>query len=184
MRLPLPIISHINISIFASLWISPSRNITTDARACTHTHTHTQFVFTDVKGKIQHLQPSESINVLTEHADYQQETQLLETHEKHVTQFQVSDLENDNIILITPVPTFGSSRCGLTDRFLISSCVYFLSARDQIDQRETKKANEVTNNAELARSKQLDDTQLTSIPYTQCCFALLFYVSKILAMHL
>jgi len=29
----LPIISHINISIFASLWINPSRNITTDARA-------------------------------------------------------------------------------------------------------------------------------------------------------
>jgi len=115
--------------------------------------------------RVQHLQPSESINVLTEHADYQQETQLLATHEKHVTQFQVSDLENDNIILITPVPTFGSSHCGLTDRFLIS-CVYFLSARDQIDQRETKKANEVTNNAELARSKQLDGTQLTPIRYT------------------
>jgi len=28
---------------------SPSRNITTDVRA--YTHTHTQFVFTDVKGK-------------------------------------------------------------------------------------------------------------------------------------
>jgi hypothetical protein len=67
------------------------------------------------------------------------------------------------------VPTFGSSRCGLPDRFLIFSRVYFLSARDQMDQRETKKANEVTNNAELARSKQLDSTQLTPVPYTQCC---------------
>ena len=121
------------------------------------------------RGRVEHLQPSESINVLTEHADYQHLTQLLATHEEHVTQFQVSDLENDNIILTTPVPTFGSFRCGLTDRFLISSCVYFLSARDQIDQRETKKANEVTNNAELARSKQLDGTQLTPVPYTQCC---------------
>lgn len=78
-----------------------------------------------------------------------------------MTQFQVSDLENDNIIFITSVPTFGSSRCGLTDGFLISSCVYFLSTRDQIDQRKTKKANEVTNNAESARSKQLDGTKLT-----------------------
>lgn len=109
---------------------------------------------------------------------------MLATHEEHVTQFQVSDLENDNIIFRTPVPTFGSSRCSFTDRFLISSCVYFLSARDQIDQKETKKANEVTNNAELPRSKQLDGTQLTPIPYTQCCVTLLFCVSKILAMHL
>ena len=82
------------------------------------------------------------------------------------------------------MPTFGSSRCGLTDRFLIFSCVYFLSARDQIHQRETKKANEVTNNAELARSKQLDGTQLTPVPYTQRYITLLFCLSNILAMYL
>jgi hypothetical protein len=93
---------------------------------------------------------------------------VLATHQEHVTQFQVSDLKTDNIIFRTPVPTFGSSRCGLTDRLLISSCVYFLSGRDQIDQRETKKSNEVTNNAELARSKQLDGTKANTNPlYTQ-----------------
>jgi hypothetical protein len=111
------------------------------ARTHTRTRTHAHFVFTYVKGKSSTLTASsESINVLTEHADYQQETRMLATHEEHVTRFQVSDLENYDIIFRTPVQTFGSSRCGLTDRFLISSCVYFLSARDQIDQRETKKS--------------------------------------------
>jgi hypothetical protein len=81
-----------------------------------------------------------------------------------VTQFQDSDLENDNIIFRTSMPAFESSRCGLPDRFLISR-VYFLSARDQIDQRRKKKANEVTNNAKPACSTQLDDTQLP--PHSQ-----------------
>lgn len=66
-------------------------------------------------------------------------TQYPTTHKKRVTQFQGSDLENDNIIFRISVPTFESSRCGLPDRFLIFSRVYFLSARDQIDQRQRKK---------------------------------------------
>lgn len=59
-----------------------------------------------------------------------------------MTQFETSNLDNDNIIFRTSVPTFGSSRCGLPDSshsFLIFSCVYFLSARDQTDQRRSKK---------------------------------------------
>ena len=185
LSIPLPIISHISISTFASLCISPTRNITTDARARTHIHTHTKFIFTGVKGKST-IPTAFRINKCSNW------TRRLSTGNSNacdtrgardaIPSFRFRKWQY--YIQNTPVPAFGSSRCGLTNRFLISSCVYLLSARDQIDQRETKKANEVTNNAELARSKQLDGTQLTPIPSTQCCTTLLFCVSKILAMHL